>query len=131
MKEVLTIQVILNETLEVNSDGRCARMILFGGRCDCENFSGKILAGGVDTQKMEADGGGMLSARYMLEGTDREGRKCRLFIENNGEMINGEVAKTRPVILTDSEALKWLESAKLCGTITGMEDHILIRIFAL
>ena len=129
MKEVLVIHVFLQETIEVNSNERNARMILFTGSCDCENFSGKILAGGVDTQQFDADGNGILSARYMLEGTDPAGKVCRLFIENNGEMVSGEVTRTRPMILTDSEELKWLEKADLCGTITGMEDHILIRIF--
>ena len=51
MKEVLTIQVSTWQMIEEKGKTAEAGMILFDGFCDCENFKGRILPGGVDTQK--------------------------------------------------------------------------------
>lgn len=130
MKEELTIRVILTQINEVKSENSLARMILFEGDCDCENFKGKILAGGVDTQQ-ERDGEPLvLSARYMLEGTDREGKACRIFIENVGVAGEKGTAETKPYICTDSEALKYLCKSELYGTIEPWEKGVFIHIFS-
>lgn len=52
MKEVLTIQVSTWQMIGVKGKTAEAGMILFDGFCDCENFKGRILPGGVDTQKV-------------------------------------------------------------------------------
>ena len=49
-KEVLTINVRIKEALEVKGSTNGATMILFDGDCDCDNFKGKILPGGVDLE---------------------------------------------------------------------------------
>ena len=71
MKEVLTIQVSTWQMIGVKGKTAEAGMILFDGFCDCENFKGRILPGGVDTQKSFYPEARSLSARYILEGTDR------------------------------------------------------------
>jgi len=81
MKEVLTIQVSTWQMIGVKGKTAEAGMILFDGFCDCENFKGRILPGGVDTQKSFYPEARSLSARYILEGTDRNGKECRIFIE--------------------------------------------------
>ena len=129
MKKILTIKVILEKTLEVAGSESTARMILFSGECRSDIFHGKILEGGVDTQQIDKEENGVLSARYILEGRDGRGKRCRLFIENNGEVIRGEIQKTRPRIITDSENLKWLEHASLYGTITSEDGFVLIHIY--
>ena len=133
MKEpVLTVDVILDDIIEVNGSTGVAAMILFHGNCSCKNFEGKILPGGVDTQKQEHGKERLLSARYVLEGTDLEGQKCRIFIENNGAITEpgpGAVIKTTPKIYTDSKALKLLETAKLSGTVEGKEGGVFISIY--
>ncbi|WP_051464956.1 hypothetical protein [Butyrivibrio sp. FCS014] len=48
---VLTIDVVLDEIIEVTGSRGKAAMILFHGESNCANFKGKILPGGVDTQK--------------------------------------------------------------------------------
>lgn len=130
MKEILTIQVRITETFEVKGKTGEAMMICFDGSCDCENFKGKILPGGVDTQKEWYPQARTLSARYILEGTDREGKACRIFIENNGTANEtGMVGQTTPRIFTDSECLSWMETAELTGTITSWEQGVMIHIF--
>ena len=117
-KLVLTVDVVLDEVIEVNGSRGKAAMILFHGESNCENFRGKVLPGGVDTQKEPAGEKRLLSARYVLEGKDKDGKECRIFIENNGVVDKpGADIKTTPDIYTDSEALKWLETAQLYGTV--------------
>lgn len=129
MKELLTIKVILEKFQEVEGSECTVRMILFGGECHSDFFTGSILEGGIDVQRIYKDGNGVVSARYMMEGMDCSGKKCRLFIENNGEVIQGEIQKTYPKIITDSENLKWLEHASLYGMVTAQKEAVLIRIY--
>ena len=128
--EILTIDVLLKEFNEVKGHKGEALMILFDGYCHSEIFDGIILNGGVDTQRQDAGSNlRTLSARYILQGKDFEGKECRIFIENNGTSDGGRFATT-PKILTDSEALKELEDTDLVGSIssTDEEGHIQIHI---
>ena len=127
---VLTIDVVLDEIIEVKGDAGQAAMILFHGDCDCDSFKGRILPGGVDTQKEATGEKRLMSARYVLEGVDKDGENCRIFIENNGICeIPGEDVKTTPVIYTDSNALKWLETAQLYGTVQGSPTGVQISFY--
>ena len=67
----------------------------------------------------------LLSARYMLEGTDAAGNACRIFIENQGSWQEGFT----PRIVTDSSLLKELETAELTATVDGIPGGVLVRIF--
>ena len=127
-KLVLSIEVDIDESYSVTGGNGNATMILFHGKSECENFKGKVLPGGVDTQKEIGGNPRTLSARYILEGTDFKGNPCHIFIENNGTMQGFEM-KTKPTILTDSTHLKWLETADLYGTITGRAGGVLISIY--
>jgi len=122
--EVLRVHVNVTGCYEVVSDGNMAKMLLFDGTCSGKYFNGTILPGGVDTQKGYPDGTGTLSARYMVEGTDCEGNACKLFIENNAQFNSNTV----PKILTDSPALKWLETAELEGRLEFPEGKLNIVI---
>ncbi len=127
---VLTIDVVLDDVIEVNGISGKAAMILFHGESNCSNFRGRILPGGVDTQKEAFGEKRFLSARYVLEGIDCEGEKCRIFIENNGTIDAPDAQiRTVPVIYTDSNALKWLETANLYGAVDGKSGGVLISIF--
>lgn len=130
MKEILTIDVDLNEIFEVKGKKETERMILFGGSCDCELFKGVILPGGVDTQR-QTDERTILSARYILKGTDSEGKECSLFIENNGVSENNSATTAIPRIVTDSSALAYLEEKDLVSQVEGKEGGVIIHIFEL
>ena len=131
MREILTIHVEIGKTYEVSGYNGIVRMIHFSGYGAGSGFEGKILPGGVDTQQQP---GGMpltLSARYMLEGTDAAGEKCRIFIENVGTAdAHGILNQTTPKIITDSKSLAWMETKTLVGTITPWKKGVVIHIFA-
>lgn len=116
-KEVLTITIDITGSSKVKGITGEAEMLSFTGTADCELFHGKTISEGVDTQ-MELQGSvRTLSARYVLKGLDYTGKECCIFIENNGTIENG-VITTIPKIITDSEALAFLEKANLKGTAT-------------
>ena len=121
----LDIDVICEEALQVSGADMDAVMIPFSGTADSAFFSGRIIGPGVDTQQIRKDGTLRLSARYMLEGTDRDGRACRIFVENQGSWSDGFV----PRIITDSESLAFLETAPLCAVIDGTEKGVRVRVF--
>jgi hypothetical protein len=129
MKEVLTINVEITAIDEIHGSKGEVAMIHFGGYADCELFKGKIMPGAVDTQTEWYGEDRILSARYMLQGTDCAGEECRLFIENNsiGLDSNGEMI-TKPEIITDSKELAWLERADLRGSIRAIPKGIMIII---
>jgi hypothetical protein len=129
MKEELTIKVEITATDEVRGNTGIVRMIRFTGTADCDNFKGRILPGGIDTQKEFEGKPFLLSARYMLDGIDKMGQTCRIFIENNGESNQNELVTT-PKIITDSAALSYLETTGLTGTIEGWEKGVIIHIFS-
>lgn len=128
MTEVLSIDVIIDDSHDVAGKVGNARMISFHGESNCDNFNGKILPGGVDTQKYYENGEKTLSARYILDGKDFTGEHCRIFIENNGSIAEDGSITTKPVIFTDSEALKWLETANLMGSVEGTRNGVRISI---
>ena len=128
MREILTVNVSLNDVMKVKGTAGSACMVVFSGTADGPYFRGKILPHGVDTQ-MRTDGRPMtLSTRYILEGTDDQGKACRIFIENNGTEDSDHVIRTRPVIITDSASLAWMEHADLHGTVESTADGVIIHI---
>lgn len=130
-KEILTINVSITGMEEVKGKKKEALMILFSGSAEGPYFTGTILPGGVDTQQEKYGTPRILSARYILEGTDSTGQSCRIFIENNGIIEeNASSFKTTPVIITDSENLAWLETATLEGEVIPEESGVKVLIFS-
>lgn len=125
--EIFRLYINVTKMHQVVSEESCVNMLLFDGECTGDYFRGKILSGGVDTQRVDCSGKGTLSARYMLEGIDREGQPCKIFIENNAK-LGTEDSLTRPQIFTDSKCLKWLEQAVLVGRILFEKEQLIISI---
>ena len=67
----------------------------------------------------------VVGVRYMLEGIDQNGKKCRLFIENDGTSLDNCI----PKIYTDREKLAFLESAKLTADVECVENGVFVRIY--
>lgn len=122
---VLTIDVKIQSVNTVEGTTGTVVMLAFEGSSDGPNFTGKTIGPCVDTQRYNTEGKGGLSARYMLEGTDNTGEKCRIFIENNGPDLEHCI----PTILTDSKALSYLNSAKLHSIVTPVDDGVCIKIY--
>ena len=126
--EILRIKVYLTGNIVTEGHADKAVLLPFTGECDCPLFKGRILPGGVDTQRIWQEDYATLSARYTLEGFDDQGTPCRIFIENVAVMEADTAVTTYPTIRTDSESLRWLETADLRGEIEHYPDHIEIVI---
>ena len=128
---LLEIDVKCTSAIDVEGKKQKIVMVGFDGSVDGKYFKGKVIGSGVDTQKYPKDedgnfidGKGSLSARYMLEGEDYTGAKCRIFIENNVFSTGG-----LPVITTNSKALSDWENLKLISTVEGKEGGVWVRIY--
>ena len=126
--ELLRIHVNITGTTEVVSENITIRQLFFDGFCDGDFFHGTILPGAADTQRAMPDDRTELSARYFLEGTDYKQQPCRMYIENEAVMQPGMETITKPKIYTDSEALKFLETAELYGTMESEAGMLVIVI---
>ena len=100
-------------------------MLSFTGKVKGKYFNGKVMGIGVDTQYISKDNPALLSARYMLEGTDIDGNECHCFIENNGSFENGFI----PKIVTDSPTLSAYEGAELKAKVVPKNNKVIISIF--
>lgn len=129
LEEILRVYVELEDAVRVDGNVGSVNMIRFTGYAESRYFQGKILPGGVDLQRSGPGGRTNLSARYILEGMDSKGIQCRIFIENNGVSSEDGIIKTNPVIVTDSRALGWMETAVLDGNITFENDKVIIHIY--
>lgn len=128
MEEILRVYVKIEESYTVSGQKRNANMLHFSGCAEGPYFKGIILPHGIDLQRGAVGQPMNLSARYMLEGEDLEGNKCRMFIENNGSNNEAGEMVTRPTIITDSKALAWLEEAELVGSLSFEEGLVIIHI---
>lgn len=121
---IMTISVRIYEAQALEGKNSRVVMIPFSAEATGEYFKGKTVADGVDTQIATKECFS-LSARYMLEGVDRSGRKCRLFIENNGTGLED----CRPKVYTDCEELSFLENTELKATVECVENGVVVSIF--
>ena len=124
----LEIHIKIKDTVSIQGDRSAVSIVSFGGEASSPSFKGKVLSGAADTQIKRVDGAKTLSARYILEGVDCEGSACKIFIENNGTDIGGGI-KTTPTVITDSPALKHLETAPLYGSVVSKNGDLIVRIF--
>ncbi len=125
MKPLLEIDVKITGFNSVESKRGKINMIEFDASCDCELFKGKTVTKGCDTQTIFNSGNMRLSARYMLEGVDCNGLPCRVFIENNGVSLD----LCEPKIVTNSEALSFLEVATLRAVVEPTQSGVCVKIF--
>lgn len=126
---LFSVNVIIEDVHELKSAKGQINMIAFSGCIQSAFFCGAILPGACDTQKYMQGEKGQLSARYMLDGTDAEGTRTMLFIENNAFMDENGKWKTVPTIFTDNEKLSWLEQEKLTGEIEGTDKGVIIHFY--
>ena len=122
---LLEIQVKTLPSLRVNGSTRDILMIPFTGTAGGPWFTGRVVGQGVDTQNIQKDGKAVLSARYMLEGTDKSGQSCRIFIDNQGSFDTGFT----PTVVTDSALLSDWETAALRATVDVVPGGVAVRVF--
>lgn len=122
---ILTVNVTTYPAQGVEGSLAGVVMIPFSAEAVGDCFTGRTIFNGTDTQIFK-DGKCFLSARYLLEGTDCAGVRCRLFIENVGMSLD----RCTPTVITDSRELAFLEAAKLSSTVECVENGVIVRIFA-
>ena len=120
---IFEIVIKARESFYVKGRTKGIAMLPFDGEVTGPYFTGQVIGPGVDTQTIK-DEQVVLSARYMLEGVDCEGNSCRVFVENNGDFVNGFT----PFIVTDSPVLQKFEDKKLRSTVEPREDVVIIKI---
>ena len=133
MKLFFTIDVHLTGFTQIKNQKIKINFINFDGTCNTPFFNGSIIDGGVDTQKYEEGKDGTLSARYILKGTDKNGKETLIFIENNGFCKSDGTITTTPFITSDNEELNQLFEGKFSGKVVPQEtpehDRVLIEIY--
>ena len=122
---LMEIEVELHGTAGFEGPHSKVTLLPFSARTAGKYFTGSTVMDGVDTQRTDAEGNFSLSARYMLKGKDYTGQECSIFIENNGSSLDNCI----PAILTDSEALAFLENTPLASTVEGREGGVTVRIY--
>ncbi len=122
---LMEIRVECGEAASVRGQETTIVMIPFTGTTEGPYFCGKTVGTGVDTQRIGEDGIARLSARYMLEGTDKSGQSCRIFIENQGSFDTGFT----PTVVTDSALLSDWETAALRATVDVVPGGVAVRVF--
>lgn len=125
MIKLFDVYVDITDTIGVKGRLHDVYMLSFTGEVRGRYFNGKVISTGVDTQYSSKDRPMLLSARYMLEGKDIDGKNCRCFIENNGSFDNGFI----PKIVTDSPTLAEFEGAELKAEIATKENGVIVSIF--
>ena len=116
----------------LNSPAGEVVIIPFSGTVTGELFQGRVLPGGVDVQTVDQNGVRHMSARYLLEGTDKTGQPCRIYVDNNG-WFTGEMVMpflTIPAFRTDSQSLAdYLHSNKFRAEGHPREGGVTIKVF--
>ena len=133
-KLIMEVFVQINSKQISQLDGPAGSVIMipFSGDVSGEIFNGTILPGGVDTQVVNVNGVRHMSARYMLEGNDYTGAKCRIYIDNNGYFPKDAPTpfKTIPTFYTDSKVLSsYLHSNKFRGEGHPGDNGVVIKIY--
>ena len=134
---ILEVHVETNPegTVMLTSEIGSVKMIPFKGTVTGPIFNGIVAPCGVDTQITNQTEVRHMSARYMLTGTDRDGRDCHIYVENNGWFTDGARPtpfRTVPTFITDSPALApLLHRNQFVGEGLRDESGLWIRFYEL
>ncbi|MBO5568664.1 MAG: DUF3237 family protein [Clostridia bacterium] len=85
-KLIMTFHVSINrdDITEMIMPSGKVTFIPFEGHVESELFTGTIRPGAADVQVTNAAGIRHMQAKYIFDGTDKQGRHCHLYVENNG-----------------------------------------------
>ena len=128
----ITVDIDPSHISQLDSSAGKVVMIPFSGTVTGDIFQGRILPGGVDVQTVDQNGVRHMSARYMVEGIDKAGQPCKIYIDNNG-WFSDEITmpfKTIPTFRTDSSSLaEYLHSNKFRTEGHPRKGGVIIKVF--
>lgn len=126
LEYLMTVDVKTQSAAGVNSvNAGGINMIPFTGTADGYYFKGATVGPCCDTQKYAADGSVMFSARYLLKGTDCDGKACSIFIENNGPALD----KCTPTVVSDSPVLAKWSDYDLRAIVVPVDGGVSVNVY--
>ncbi len=140
-EEKMADKMIMEFNISINKEDRTEMItkngkvlvIPFSGEVKSDLFCGKVRPGAADIQVTNPAGARHMCAKYIFEGTDKDGKPCHLFVENNGWFERNSMPRpfeATPTFMTDSEALAdYLHGAHFRAEGWGRPDGVDIRIF--
>jgi len=144
IEEVFSIAIVVDKPILVGQDdavGRRQLIPILSGEVTGNDFKGKVLPGGVDSQIVRPDGRCELSARYAIQLDDG----ATIYIENNGirtvpvEYIEDVKAgkfvdpnvyyfRTIPSFETYNEKYKWMMNHVFVCYATRLPENVLLKL---
>jgi hypothetical protein len=144
-EEVFTIEITVDKPIVVGQDeivGRRQLIPILSGKVTGENFNGKVLPGGIDSQIIRPDGRCELSARYAIQLEDG----TAIYIENNGirtvpdkyveAVKNGEFVdpnayyfRTVPTFEVYSEKYRWMNNSIFVCYAKRLPENVLLSFY--
>lgn len=117
--KIMTVTVNDTDSYFVDGNTCYVNMQYFTGSAEGEYFNGTVLKEStVVTKEYKEDKETQYCARYILKGTDASGSSCSMYIEDNGIKDEAGNLVSKPVIVTDSKELAWIETADIQGRVT-------------
>lgn len=145
LEEVFSITIVVDKPIVVGHDnivGRRQLIPIISGEVTGNDFTGKVLPGGVDSQIIRPDGKCELSARYAIELDDG----ATIYIENNGirtvpaEYVedvkcgkfvdpNAYYFRTIPSFETYNKKYKWMMNHVFVCYATRLPENVLLKFY--
>ena len=136
-KSIMVFHINIDESLisGFSTPEEGVKVIPFTGHAESDLFTGEILPGAADVQITDREGLVHMCAKYMFSGKDRDGKECRLFVENNGcfrpGQDDGETIHACPKFITDSEALgDYLSKSSFRTEVHPSENGVDVEVYS-
>lgn len=120
-KELFCVNVSKTRLETVEGSTCTVDMQYFDGEASGDYFNGTVYKESSNVKKTYKDGRVTNRAGYILKGTDDAGKECMIFIQDDG-IANDGVTVTKPLILTNSQSLSWMEKADIQGRVVTDEN---------
>lgn len=139
----LSVQVTPAIEVGATPSGQRRLIPIVGGTVQGDGWSGTVVPGGADFQRIVTPRMAELDARYVLETSDGE----RLFVQNRAlrvadpadtqRLIRGEPVdpariyfRCQPLIETAAERFAWVNERVFVGTGMRLPDRVVMRFYA-
>lgn len=113
-KEIFRVAIQDTKLETVNGNTCKVDMQFFSGETEGNFFNGKVYKESSYVTKAYKDGRKEGCGRFILNGKDDTGKACKIFVQGQTKVdAQGKEEFVRPVILTNSKSLAWMETADI------------------